>query len=132
MTDTQPTTQINQIGTVIVPVSDQEKALDFYVSKLGMEKRLDVPFGDGNRWLEVAVPGSETSIAIVPPRPGDPAGGKETGIALTSKDVDADHTELRARGVDADPEVSRMGDDVPPMFWIRDQDQNTLLVVQRD
>ena len=35
-----------------------------------------------------------------------------------------------ARGVDVDAEVSRMGDPVPPMFWFRDQDGNTLLLVE--
>ncbi len=131
MAQADASTHITQIGTVIVPVSDQDKALEFYVEKLGMEKRLDIPFGDGERWLEVAAPGSATSIAIVPPRPGEAAGGKETGIALTSEDIDADHAELRARGVDADPEVSRMGDPVPPMFFFRDPDRNAFLVVQR-
>jgi hypothetical protein len=32
--------------------------------------------------------------------------------------------------VDADPEVMRMGDPVPPMFFFRDQDGNTLFIVQ--
>jgi catechol 2,3-dioxygenase-like lactoylglutathione lyase family enzyme len=45
--------EIAHIHTVGVPVSDQSRSLDFYVGKLGFEKRLDAPFGDG-RWLEVA------------------------------------------------------------------------------
>jgi hypothetical protein len=47
-------TRITRIGTVIVPVSDQERAVAFYVETLGFEKRLDLPFGDGGRWIEVA------------------------------------------------------------------------------
>jgi catechol 2,3-dioxygenase-like lactoylglutathione lyase family enzyme len=124
------TTHISQIGTVIVTVSDQDRALDFYVEKLGFEKRTDMPFGHGDRWLEVAPAGAATTIAIVPPRPGTEAGGAQTGIALSTGDVDADHADLKARGVDVDPEVSRMGDPVPPMFWFRDPDGNSLLVVQ--
>jgi hypothetical protein len=46
--------------------------------------------------------------------------------------VDADHADLRDRGVDVDDEVMRMGDPVPPMFFFRDQDGNRLLIVQRD
>ena len=34
-------TRITHVGTVIVPVSDQDKALEFYDGKLGFEKRLD-------------------------------------------------------------------------------------------
>ena len=32
--------------------------------------------------------------------------------------------------VDVDPEVSRMGDPVPPLFWLRDPEGNTLMVVE--
>ena len=44
-------TRITRIGTVIVPVKDQEQALAFYVDALGFEKRLDAPFGRGGRWI---------------------------------------------------------------------------------
>ena len=129
MSDTETRTRISQVGTVIVPVSDQDAAIAFYTGKLGFEKRLDVPFGNGDRWVEVAPAGADTTIAIVKPRPGEPT-GVETRIALSSSDIDADHAELKARGVDVDDEVSRMGDPVPPMFFLRDQDGNKLFVVQ--
>jgi catechol 2,3-dioxygenase-like lactoylglutathione lyase family enzyme len=123
-------TRLSQIGTVIIPVSDQDRALAFYAETLGFEKRTDVPFGDGYRWVEVAPADAVTTIAIVPPPPGKPTGNVETGIALNTDDVDADHADLQAAGVDVDPEVSRMGDPVPPMFWFRDPDGNTLMVVE--
>lgn len=44
MTDATAT-QITDIGTVIVHASDQNRAIDFYVGKLGFQIRLDVPFG---------------------------------------------------------------------------------------
>jgi catechol 2,3-dioxygenase-like lactoylglutathione lyase family enzyme len=123
-------TRISKLGTVVVPVSDQERAIAFYVDTLGFEKRVDVPFGGGYRWVEVAPEGAVTSIAIVPPPPGKPTGNVETGIGLSTDDIDADHAELKARGVDVDDEVSRMGDPVPPLFWFRDPDGNTLMVVE--
>jgi catechol 2,3-dioxygenase-like lactoylglutathione lyase family enzyme len=123
--------QIKRIGTAIVPVSDQDRALEFFTEKLGFEKRTDLPFGGSYRWLEVAPPGAETSVAIVPPREGD-SPGIETRIGFATDDVDADHAELRSRGVDVDEEVHRMGDDVPPMFFFRDPDGNSYLIVQRD
>ncbi len=116
-------TRITQVQTMGVPVTDQERALEFYVGKLGFEKRRDIPFGNGIRWIEVAPPGAETTIALVPT-------GLPTGIRLTTKDADADHADLRARGVDADPEVMRMAGSVPPMFAIRDPDGNTLFIVE--
>ncbi len=122
-------TRIGQIGTVIVPVSDQDAAIAFYTEKLGLEKRADIPFGNGDRWVEVAPAGAETTIALTIPREGESA-GVETRIALSTADVDADHADLKARGVDVDDEVMRMGGPVPPMFFFRDQDGNKLLLVQ--
>jgi catechol 2,3-dioxygenase-like lactoylglutathione lyase family enzyme len=116
-------TRITRIGTVIVPVTDQDRALEFYVGTLGFEKRLDGPFGDG-RWIEVAPPGAVTTIALVP------AGGIE--VSLATEDADADHAALQAGGVDADAEVMRMGDFVPPMFTFRDPDGNRFRMVERD
>ena len=130
MADTQTTTRITQVGTVIVPVSDQDRAIEFYVEKLGFEKRADTAYGDGMRWVEVGLPGAETVVALVPPREGD-----KTGIDLhfgyATDDAEAAHAELRARGVDVDDEIMQMGDPVPPMFFARDQDRNNFLVVQR-
>src|SRR5262245_27511681 len=121
-------TRISKLGVVVIPVSDQERAIEFYVDTLGFEKRDDVPFGNGYRWVEVAPQGADTTIAIVPPPPGKPTGNVETGIGLDTDDIDALHAELKALGVDVDDEVSRMGDPVPPLFWFRDPDGNTLMV----
>jgi len=127
MTETEKTTRITQVGTVIVPVSDQDRALEFYVGKLGFEKRLDGLFGEGQRWIEVVPPGAATTIALVP-REGLPTG---TEVSFTTEDADADHAELRARGVEADAEVIRMGQGVPPMFTFRDPDGNRFRMVER-
>jgi predicted enzyme related to lactoylglutathione lyase len=123
-------TRISKLGTVCVPVSDQERAIEFYVETLGFEKRTDVPFGNGYRWVEVAPAGADTTIAIVPPPPGNPTGNVQTGIGLNTDDIEAVHAELKERGVDVDAEVSRMGDPVPALFWLRDPDGNTLMVVE--
>ncbi|MGZ4268790.1 MAG: VOC family protein [Solirubrobacteraceae bacterium] len=127
MTSTK--TRVDKIATVVIPVSDQDRAVAFYVDKLGFEKRIDVPFGDGYRWVEVAPGDAVTTIAPAPPPSGTPTGNRETGISLHTDDIDAHHAELKAAGVDVDPEVSRMGDPVPPLFWLRDPEGNTLMVV---
>ncbi|MGO9321233.1 MAG: VOC family protein [Solirubrobacteraceae bacterium] len=130
MSSTETSTRISQVATVIVPVSDQDRALDFYTGKLGFEKRADIPMGEAMRWVEVAPPGAATTIAIVPPREGEPT-GVATRVAFATDDIDADHASLRAQGVDVDEAVMRMGDPVPPMFFFRDPDGNTSLIVQR-
>jgi catechol 2,3-dioxygenase-like lactoylglutathione lyase family enzyme len=130
MTDAETSTRITQVGTVIVPVSDQDRALEFYVEKLGFEKRADTPFGRSERWVEVAPAGAATTIALIPPREGGPI-GIDTNVGFTTTDADVDHASLRARGVDADEAVMRMGDPVPPMFFFRDPDGNSFLIVER-
>jgi catechol 2,3-dioxygenase-like lactoylglutathione lyase family enzyme len=123
-------TRIGKIGTICVPVSDQDRMIEFYVDSLGFEKRSDTPFGNGYRWVEVAPGDAVTTIALAPPGPGMSTGGMMTGIALQTDDVDASYAELKQRGVDVDEEVARMGDPVPPMFWFRDPEGNSLMVVQ--
>jgi len=124
------TSRIGQINLVMIPSTDQDRSIEFYVKALGFEKRTDVPFGDRYRWVEVYPPRGTTGIALAPPREGDPA-GIQTGISLTTEDIDATHAELRSSGVDVDAEVARMGEPVPPMFWFRDPDGNTLLIVEQ-
>ena len=128
---TTTASRISEVSLVCIPSTDQDSSIDFYVDKLGFEKRTDVPFGGSYRWVEVYPPGGTTGIALAPPRPGDPnPGGMQTGITLTTDDIDATHAHLRSGGVDVDAEVSRMGDPVPPMFWFRDPDGNSLMVVE--
>ncbi len=122
--------RVSKLANVIIPVADQDRALQFYTESLGLEKRADVPFGDGNRWIEVAPSGADTPIAICPPGPNVTAGGKDTGISLLTDDIDAFHGQLKGRGVDVDAEISRFGDAVPPLFWFRDPEGNTLMVVE--
>jgi catechol 2,3-dioxygenase-like lactoylglutathione lyase family enzyme len=115
------TTRITGVANVGVPVTDQDRALDFYVGKLGFEKVRDLPFGPG-RWIEVAPPGSSTTIALLP-------AGVPAGIRLATEDADTDHADLVSRGVDTDPEVMRIPE-APAMFSLRDPDGNSLILVE--
>jgi catechol 2,3-dioxygenase-like lactoylglutathione lyase family enzyme len=126
-----PTTasHIDTIGLVMIPSTDQDRSIEFYVESLGFEKRTDTPFGNGYRWVEVYPPSGTTGIALAPPREGDPT-GIQTGISLRTDDIDATYEHMKSAGVDVDAEVMRMGDPVPPMFWFRDPDGNTLLVAE--
>jgi predicted enzyme related to lactoylglutathione lyase len=114
----------------MVPTSDQDRSIEFYES-IGFEKRTDVPFGGAYRWVEVYPPSGTTGIALAPPRPGEDVKPKELGISITTADVDATYAELRSLGVDVDEQVMRMGDPVPPMFWFRDPEGHSLMVVEQ-
>ena len=126
MAQQQVDTRVSAIATVAIPISDPERALNFYVGILGFEKRRDVPFGQGERWIEVAPAGSATTIALAPPGPKGTA--VDTGIRLTTGDCEAEHNLLQAVGADVDDVMHWPG--VPPMFSLRDPDGNTLYVVE--
>jgi catechol 2,3-dioxygenase-like lactoylglutathione lyase family enzyme len=127
---TTTTTGLRQVSLVCVPTSDQDRAISFY-EKLGFEKRTDIPFGNGYRWVEVYLPEGSTGIALAPPPDGQEVVPAETGITLTTDDIDATHDQFKSMGVDVDGEVARMGDPVPPMFWFRDPTGHTLMVVEQ-
>jgi catechol 2,3-dioxygenase-like lactoylglutathione lyase family enzyme len=142
MPETSARTHVTQVALVIVPVSDQDRAIEFYVEALGFEKTLDFRYedGDGERWIEVIPPGAETRIALLHEREGH-AAGIETRVVFTTEDVESDHAALLARGVDADAAILRQGDPVvqwggadlagtPAMFLFRDPDGNSFLIVQ--
>ena len=121
-------TAITGVRTIGVPVTDQDRAVDFYLGTLGFDKRLDAPVEQlGGRWIEVAPSGSTTTIALVPAGQGGTT-GVETGIRLTTADAASLHQELAARGVDVG-ELLRW-DGVPPMFTVRDPDGNGLEIVR--
>jgi catechol 2,3-dioxygenase-like lactoylglutathione lyase family enzyme len=122
-------TRITQIGRVMVPVADQDSAIAFYTGKLGFSVAADVPFGAGERWVEVAPPDGGTSLALVPPQ-GEYQPGRMTGISLGSADPRADHAELAANGVDVDAELMGGDGTVPLLFFFRDNNKNQLMVVQ--
>ena len=130
---------VTQVATVMVPVTDQDRALAFFVDALGFEKRADFEYAGGERWVEVAPPGAASQVTLVQARDGRPV-GIETGLSFNSTDVEADHAALRARGVDVDAAI--LGEDdpplpwaggvlagIPPMFLVRDPDGNSFLIV---
>jgi hypothetical protein len=82
----------------------------------------------GGRWIEVAPPEAEMTVALVPTRDGVPT-GVETGVRFTTGDAAAVHADLQTRGVDVGELLRWPG--VPPMFAIRDQDGNGLEIVEQ-
>ena len=121
-------THVTRVGRVVVPVADQDKAIEFYGGNLGFTVVADLPFGDGFRWVEMAPPGGGSNVALSRPE-GEFQPGRDTGILLSSADPAADRTELAGRGVDVDAALMGGEGGVPLMFAFRDQDANTLMIV---
>jgi len=123
----EPTTQIQALRTIGVPVTDQDRAIGFYLDTLGFEKRVDFPLAPGQRWIVVAPPQGTADIALELAGEHQPA-GVETGIRLISRDAETAHAALTAHGVEVEPILH--WDGVPPMFAFRDQDGNRLEIVE--
>ena len=123
---------LKQLVNVMVPVRDQDAAIAFYTEKVGFEKRVDIPFGDGDeagRWIEVG-PADGAAIALTPERGENWVAGRMSGVTFVTDDVDAVHARLQQAGVDVDAEILRIPGPPPDMFWFRDADGNQLLIVQ--
>ena len=109
-----------KIRAISVPVMDQEKALQFYTTKLGFLKKLDMPLGDGNRWLTLVSPEEPDGVEILlEPAPLHFEPSKvfqealfKAGIPWTQfdvDDVDKEHKQLVEKGVEFKMEPTVMG-----------------------
>ena len=98
---------LTHVQIVHVPVSDQDRALDFYVRQLGMAVVTDLSMGPHGRWLQVVPEGAATSLALVPGTAAVPP-GSVFGLVFETDDLDGDVAELRDRGVQLPSEIDDM------------------------
>jgi catechol 2,3-dioxygenase-like lactoylglutathione lyase family enzyme len=131
MSEARTGTPIADVGVVMVTVSDQDRAIEFYCDQLGFEKLSDTPYGEGDRWIEVAPSGARTPVALVLPTEGGSPGGP-SAFAFHTEDAEAARARLQEEGIDVDDRLLDVRAPAPPMFFFRDPDGNVLLVVQRD
>ena len=89
-----------KLELVAIPVSDVDRAIEFYTEKAGFVLDHDHRVSDEVRFVQLTPPGSACSIAIgkgvtdVPP-------GSVRGVQLVVPDIEAAYAELAGRGVDA-------------------------------
>jgi uncharacterized glyoxalase superfamily protein PhnB len=135
---------IDSIGGMVVIVSDQQKAIEFYTQKLGFELKSDIPFGsssssaEGLRWVEVAPKTSQSTISLMIPNPVMMSDGveieaikksigAETGIWFYSNNIQSTYEELKSKGVDiTEPEKQEWGG---VMSKVKDQDGNSFSII---
>jgi catechol 2,3-dioxygenase-like lactoylglutathione lyase family enzyme len=89
---------ITSFEIVSVPVADQERAKKFYRDVLGFDLLRDEPMGPSGRWIQLAPPGCATTIALVSWFETMRPGGLH-GVMLNSSDIDRDHQDLSAKGL---------------------------------
>ena len=88
---------LTHVQLLSVPVSDQDRARDFYVDVLGFDLVRDAEMQPGLRWVQVAPPGGQTSLTLVTWFDSMPAGALR-GLVLETDDLDGDLAALTARG----------------------------------
>jgi len=88
---------ISKVQVVSVPVSDPDRAKDFYVNVLGMELLQDMPMSESMRWIQVSPKGSEASITLVTWFDSMPPGSLK-GLVLETSDMEATLDDLATRG----------------------------------
>ena len=90
------------IELIFVPVTDVDRAKEFYVEKLGFNADFDQRVTEDLRFVQLTPPGSACSIAIGEGLGGTLAPGSLDVIQVVIPDADAALAELRAKGVEAE------------------------------
>ena len=91
---------IRGVKFVSIPVGNQDRALSFYVDKLGLRVETDQPMGPKQRWIELAVPGADTRVVLFTPDGHEDRVGSLSNATFWTDDVDATYEQLKARGVE--------------------------------
>ena len=91
---------IKGIKFVSIPVSNQERSLEFYTKKLGMRVLTDQPFDDTQRWIELGFPRADTGLVLFKTKEWEKVMGGFMNVSFTADDVEATATEMKAKGVE--------------------------------
>ncbi|HST49563.1 glyoxalase superfamily protein [Jatrophihabitans sp.] len=88
-----------KLEVVVVPVSDVDRAKEFYADKVGFTLDVDHRAGENFRVVQLTPPGSACSI-VIGTGVGDGVPGSVRGLQLVVSDISAAHAELVSRGVE--------------------------------
>ncbi|HEY0683452.1 MAG TPA: VOC family protein [Steroidobacter sp.] len=110
-----------------LPVVDQDRALNFYTEKLGLQVAQDAPYKEGWRWIELAVPGAQTRILLTQ-QTGEPKSDTPR-LVFIADDVEATYRKLSARGVEFTKEPSKAPWNPGQTFaQLRDSEGNGIVI----
>jgi lactoylglutathione lyase len=124
---------IKTIGGIIIYVSNQSRAVEFYTQKLGFEVKSNMQFGDNIKWIEVAPKESNSTLSLVEPNRellktdeeinrAKMKIGTDTDVWFYASDIESTYEELKGKGVNlTKPEKQDWGG---TMSILKDQDGN--------
>ena len=127
---------IDSIGGIVIFVSNQARAVEFYTQKLRFDIKGEYPYKN-TKWVEVAPKNSTTTISLKEPHP-DMMTNKEieqakkeigtmTNFWFYTKNINDTYQELQEKGVNiTEPKKQDLGG---IMSQIKDQDNNILTLI---
>ena len=93
---------VRGIGKVFLEVEDQDRALAFWIERMGFELVQDARYGNG-RWIELRTPDKAVTVVLSlrqGERPSAPEALPTSNIVFYCDDLPRTYEELRARGVE--------------------------------
>jgi len=120
---------IKSVKFVSIPVRDQNKALEFYTKKLGFQIMTDQPMGDGQRWIELRIPGAETEVVLFTPQGQEDRIGTFAAVSFVSDNVQKTYEELSGKGVEFAQPPKKQSWGTSAIF--KDVDGNTFVLSSR-
>ena len=128
---------INNIGGIVIMVSNQKKSAEFYTKKLGFDLRIDMPLGEIH-WIEVAPNNSQSSISLMEPNgkmlskqefaKAKKSIGEQTGIWFYTSDIKSTYEELKKKGVSITKPEKQEWSGIMSIF--KDQDGNSFNLIE--
>lgn len=120
---------IKAIKFVSTPTRDQDRAIDFYTSKLGFTVHSDQPFNEKQRWVELRIPGADTRLVLFTPDGWEERIGSFFNFTFATDNIDVTYADLKAKGVEimGPPQKADWGSS----FIFKDVDGNQLLVATK-
>ena len=91
---------ITHLKFASIPVTDQDRAVEFFTSKLGFKVVTDQAFDDKQRWIELKVGGSATKVVLFTPPGHESRVGQFVSLTFNCDDVEKTYAELREKGVE--------------------------------
>lgn len=117
---------IKGIKFACIPVTDQDRALEFYTRKLGFRVLTDAPFDGTQRWIELGIPRADTKVVLFTAEDHKKLIGGFMNFTFYADDVEATAAELKARGVEFVQEPTKADWGTSAMF--KDPDGNRFLL----
>jgi catechol 2,3-dioxygenase-like lactoylglutathione lyase family enzyme len=108
---------MKSVEIIMLPVADRQKAKEFYL-KLGFEIVVEAPGAHGDTWIQMALPGRNTTISLA----------SFNGIICDTDNISAKIKELQSKGI----AVGKI-DETPwgKFAWLRDLDGNSLCLHEK-